>query len=326
MKRKRATEQEHREWIERYLNGETARSISKDYSYNENTISKYIKNQGISRGKGKIFNILQNKDKIIAEYLKDRQATCTSLGKKYGLCDRTVSEILKQAGIKIKGVGKPTTCNENYFDEIDNPNKAYLLGFITADGAIVFEKNSCGDKTHGSLSIEIHQKDRDFLEFAKQEINPDAKIKDINYQNKNNCRITFNSTQLCKTLEKYGIVQNKSKIIEKVPTDKIPKQLLPYYFRGLIDGDGCILKNGTINIYSGSEKFIKDVQTVLCEEAGVKKLGIYKGTSFFIGWGGKIDKEKMFHYLYDNLNDTFYYKRKFQRLRDFLYGNPEITN
>lgn len=67
-----------------------------------------------------------------------------------------------------------------------------------------------------------------------------------------------------------------------MPVEYIPKNLLPFYFRGLIDGDGCIHKNGKLSIYSGSENFIKNVQEILAKEANLSILKIYKGTTFFI--------------------------------------------
>ena len=44
---RKVSEKEHEEWLERYLKGETCRSISKDYPFSENTISKYINSQGV---------------------------------------------------------------------------------------------------------------------------------------------------------------------------------------------------------------------------------------------------------------------------------------
>ena len=38
---RKVSEEEHKEWLERYLLGETCRSISKDYPFNENTISAF---------------------------------------------------------------------------------------------------------------------------------------------------------------------------------------------------------------------------------------------------------------------------------------------
>ena len=72
-------------------------------------------------------------------------------------------------------------------------------------------------------------------------------------------------------------------------------KLLSYYFRGLIDGDGCIHKNGAVSIYSGSLEFISDVQKILIDRVNLKSLKIYSGTSYFITWSSRADREKIFH-------------------------------
>lgn len=317
--RKIITKEIEDEIVNRYISGETARSIAKDYpEFNENTISRHIRERGVSRGKGKKLEYISLEKTIIDEYQKDKYATCCSLGEKYGVNDRTISNWLKKNDIKIKGMGKVSHCNEEYFEKIDDPNKAYLLGFITADGAVTYYNNKA------TLAIEINNKDIDLLHYAAQQINPDATIFPI--KNKNNVRIGFCSTKLCNDLNKFGIVQNKSKTIKRVPVELIPDELLPYYFRGLIDGDGCIHKNGAVSIYSGSLEFISDVQKILIDRVNLKSLKIYSGTSYFITWSSRADREKIFHYLYDNLNQSFYYKRKYERLYNSLYDNTVISN
>lgn len=316
-------EEQKKEWVVRYLAGETARSISKDYPISESTVSRYFQKIGINRGRGSKFTP-EFIEKILKEYQEDKYATFSSLSQKYNICDRTISEwVTKNNIIKKNNSGKISHCNQNYFDIIDNPNKAYLLGFITADGAITGKKhNPCTN-----CSIEIHKKDIDLIKFAQQEINPKAAITECNYNNKTNVKISFSSIYLANSLKKYGIVPNKSKIIKRVPKEYIPNNLLKFYFRGLIDGDGCIHKNGGISIYSGSEDFIKDVQNILAEEIGVPKLKIYYGTTYFISWYSKKDRQQFFDYLYkDCLNDTFYYKRKYERLLNSLQDNTEVTN
>ena len=101
--RKLVTEEEKQIWAERYLNGETCRSISKDFpQYNENTISRHIRKLGLSLGKGKIQAKEKLKPIILEEYVTDKYATCSSLGLKYKLSDRTISSWLKDNGIEIK--------------------------------------------------------------------------------------------------------------------------------------------------------------------------------------------------------------------------------
>ena len=68
------------------------------------------------------------------------------------------------------------------------------------------------------------------------------------------------------------------------------------------------------------------MQRILVEKLQLSNLKIYHGSTYFITWGSKNDKEKLFHYLYDNLDATFYYQRKYNRLKENVYANTEITN
>lgn len=249
-------------------------------------------------------------DSVVAGFNEGKY--CKELANEYQVDEHSIYKILDKAGIK-RQTGYRSKCNETYFSSINNPHKAYLLGFITADGTIVNEV----------LSIEVHKDDIAVLEFAKTQINPSATLTPTR-----DCfKVTFGAKALARDLSKYGIIQNKSKLIKQVPIDLIPRSLLPFYFRGLIDGDGCIHKDGRIAIYSGSRDFIEHVQNILIQEAQVKKLGIYEGTTFFIQWGSREDKEKLFHYLYNDLNATFYYKRKYDRLNEILNNaNTEVTS
>lgn len=289
--------------IERYMNGETAVAISKDLRLSNSTISRFVKKIGISRGyqSKKTLDI----EKDVLKDFQENNLYCEDLAKKYKVDVHTIYRILNKYNIK-RQPGYHTNCDQNYFEQIDDPHKAYLLGFITADGAVVKDV----------LSIEVHDKDIKVLEYAREQINPKATI--TKCKGRSTSKISFGAKKIGRDLAKYGIVQNKSKIIKKVPTDLIPHQYLKYYFRGLIDGDGCILKNGTVSIYSGSKEYVQDVQRILIEELNLSKNSIYHGTTYFCAWGSKEDRKKIYHYLYDDLNSCFYYKRKYDRLLNSL--------
>lgn len=306
------------EIIERYLAGETAVEIAKTLPFHNSHISRRLHKWGVSRGnksKKRVDNSLQiQQDFLTGQYY------CEDLAKKYGLDVHTIYNILDEANIQ-RQTGVRSNCDVDYFEQIDNPHKAYLLGFITADGAVV---NNC-------LSIEVQSKDKGLIEFAQAQINPKATITPIHYsalciapdgkeytRSKDDLRIAFSAKKIGQDLQKYGVVQNKSKTLTCVPTELVPNNLLPFYFRGLIDGDGCVHKDGKVSIYSGSYPFIEDVQKVLTEQAAVSKLGIYQGTSYFVTWSSKADKAKLFQYLYQDLNATYYYPRKYERLKNNL--------
>lgn len=287
----------------------TKRYIASECGCSVDSIDRILERAGLKEKK------LSDKLKVISKEVEKsflEGMYCKDIAKKFNINDHSVYKILDVAGIPRQS-GYHTNCDTSYFEQINTPNKAYLLGFITADGAIVNEV----------LSIEVHQKDIELLEFAKSEINPKATITPT----RKCVKISLSAKKIGRDLAKYGIIQNKSKILEKVPEDLIPLGLLKFYFRGLIDGDGCIHKNGRISIYSGSLPFIKDVQRILIREAGVSQLKIYKGTVYSIAWGSKEDRVKLFNYLYSNLEETFYYKRKYNRLLEFYnHVNTEVID
>lgn len=180
---KMATEKEKQEWIQRYVAGETARNIAKDYPYHESTISRYIKDMGYSRGRGKTYKVESNKLNIKEDFLNGMY--CCDIAKKYGIAEHTVYKILDEYGLE-RTTGIHNTSIENYFSNIDTPNKAYILGFIAADGSI-------GGKYDNKLSIEVHEKDADVLNFILSEINPSLTITDCISNGKTNKAISIHS-------------------------------------------------------------------------------------------------------------------------------------
>ena len=280
--------------IERYSNGETAVAISKDIGISNSTISRFVKKIGISRGRQTKKTLDIEKD--VVKDFQENNLYCEDLAKKYEVDVHTIYRILDKYNIK-RQTGYHTNCDISYFEQIDNPHKAYLLGFITADGAVVND-------------IEV-------LKYAQQQINPQATI--TKCKGRLTSKISFGAKKIGEDLAKYGIVQNKSKIIKNVPLNFIPQKYLKYYFRGLIDGDGCVLENGRLSIYSGSKEYIEDVQRILIKELNLSQPSIYHGTTYFCSWASKEDRKKLFNYLYDNLNECFYYERKYSRLFKSLY-------
>lgn len=290
--------------IERYSNGETAVAISKDIGISNSTISRFVKKIGISRGRQTKKTLDIEKD--VVKDFQENNLYCEDLAKKYEVDVHTIYRILDKYNIK-RQTGYHTNCDISYFEQIDNPHKAYLLGFITADGTVV----------NNILSIEVHDDDIEVLKYAQQQINPQATI--TKCKGRLTSKISFGAKKIGEDLAKYGIVQNKSKIIKNVPLNFIPQKYLKYYFRGLIDGDGCVLENGRLSIYSGSKEYIEDVQRILIKELNLSQTSIYHGTTYFCSWSSKEDRKKLFNYLYNNLNECFYYERKYSRLFKSLY-------
>ena len=164
---------------------------------------------------------------------------------------------------------KDQTINTQYFKEINSYNKAYLLGFIAADGAIVQNKNT-NTKT---LTITIHAKDIAILELLKLELNSSLNIKDINYKSKslqsykldvNHKRFNTSKKEIVNDLESYSLTSNKSLTMPNLILN-IPKNYRKAFILGYFDGDGCFIdskvtrkrkylkKDGSISEYIGEK-------------------------------------------------------------------------
>lgn len=164
---------------------------------------------------------------------------------------------------------KDSTINLQYFQEINSFNKAYLLGFIAADGAIVQNKNT----TTKVLTITIHAKDIAVLELLKKELNSSLSIKDITFKSKSlqSYKLDVNHKRFCtarkeivKDLEIIGLTSNKSLIMSNLVIN-IPKAFRKAFIIGYFDGDGCFIdskvkrirkylkKDGTYSTYTGEK-------------------------------------------------------------------------
>ena len=103
-----------------------------------------------------------NKEKeIIDKY--NNGISINKLSKEYKLNWRKIEKILIQNNVEIRRQYK---INENYFDEIDTPNKAYILGLLYFDGS----NTSNYENKRYCITITLKQDDCKILEDIKNEI------------------------------------------------------------------------------------------------------------------------------------------------------------
>lgn len=157
------------------------------------------------------------------------------------------------------------TYNQDFFDEIDTEEKAYWLGFIYADGYVIYnEKNR-----NYELGMELQIGDIEHLKKFNKSLNGNIEVKDrnkicnLNGKEYKMCQIRIYSKKIVSDLEKYGVVQNKSKKICNIPN--IPKNLIHHFIRGYFDGDGCVCldskhKHPKADFTSGSIEFLEELK------------------------------------------------------------------
>ena len=123
--------------------------------------------------------------------------------------------------------------NDTFFDIIDSEIKAYLLGFLYADGYLA---------TDGRIGIRLQEGDIEILQLIQKYICPNNPIESSNNQNfKRQLQhsIRWRSAHMYTRLKELGFC------IDKTHTDSIILQLIPdnlklHFLRGYTDGDGCL--------------------------------------------------------------------------------------
>jgi len=159
-----------------------------------------------------------------------------------GIPVKSATYYINTRNIEVKVKSKRFLSNDDYFDIIDTENKAYILGFILADGSVIIEKDG-SKRICFSNSID----DLEIIEKIRNEISPDSKIIRRNDQRgakfrKEQVNLRINSIKLVDTLiNEYKIKPRKTyDSLFEFDFNKIPHSLIRHFIRGYFDGDGSV--------------------------------------------------------------------------------------
>lgn len=164
----------------------------------------------------------------------------------------------------------------NYFSCINTEEKAYILGFIYADG---YNRQDLLELVQNEGRIDILYK-------IRSELKSNAPIKEVlpgKYM------LNICSSKICEDLSDLGAVRAKSLLL-KFPT-YLDKPLIRHFIRGYFDGDGCVwigkrkeyltkVKIGQYRFktvqnvkftFTGNTKFISGLQDWLINNSGLSK-------------------------------------------------------
>ena len=204
------------------------------------------------------------------------------------------------------------TLNENYFDKIDTPNKAYILGLLFADGC------NSGNKTH-TVSIALQERDTKILTLINKELESNRPIatrmlheKNPNWQN--SCLLSITNKHMSDTLDSLGMMQNKSLILQF--PEYLEKDLVRHFIRGYFDGDGCI-QWGVSNFITlaSTKEFCESVNKICEEELGIRGSILFtynkESNTRILDICGKVKVYKFLDFIYHDAE--LYIKRKYEK-------------
>lgn len=264
----------------------------------------------------------EQKEEIVRLYIEEKLST-PKIAKIFGCNYNKICHILDEFNIKRVNNGiRKYHLNENYFDNIDTPNKAYVLGLMCADG--------CNFPPKGTAFISLQESDRKLLEDIRNEIGSNQPLriidqsrrKENNYSYNNMCTLNMYSKHICNSLTNLGVVQNKSLILE---FPNIKKCYYSHFLRGYFDGDGSIYQNyknennkHIILTFTSTEQFCKKIKEIVEKELGIY-CGIYEaschnGITKAATLSGT-SAVKLLHWMYKDAD--LYLQRKYDRYIEY---------
>ena len=278
----------------------------------------------------------------IEENLGISSSTVRKVLKKLGIESRSLSEAINLALSRGRDKNR-NSINANikldFFEQM-TVELAWFLGAVCSDGSIGF--NYGPNKI--TCSFSLASIDRDFVEKlgALVGLSPSKSISST--YSKPIWTLRCSNKRFVSHLKKLGIRSNKSSSVT-IP-EAIPPELIRHFIRGYFEGDGCVSKTskGTLkfSLSSKSEKLIRSVAEVLFEQAGIGICGkrrslshvsspncpcltVYKRSAkdsdlvmYVISSSSLEMLEKLYCYLYQNVDEAYRMNRKFNVFKKAL--------
>lgn len=263
----------------------------------------------------KIVNLYQNED-----------MSTVKIGKLFSCSHKKIARVLDSYGIQRTGVGRRKyKINEEFFDNIDTQDKAYILGFLYADG--------CNYMPKQTVSMSLQEDDFEILEKIRTCIGNERPLEYIDYSNKhdfgytykNQYRLLIFSKHICDSLNDVGMTPNKSLTLE---FPEIDKDLYRHFIRGYFDGDGSIYRryinenNKPITLtITSTLSFLQKIQQIISDElhiyAGIYDASNNNGITKVLSMTKESSKIFM-DWLY--LDANLYMQRKYDRYLKYFYN------
>lgn len=270
-------------------------------------------------------NISLNEQNLIINDYCVNKLSMSKLAKKYKHESMTIRNILTNNNIEIRSNNyyKFKYVDEHYFDTIDSQNKAYILGFIFADGCI----------TRGNVfEIKLSCKDIDLLYDIKQELKSEHHIVIYGYTSgykstDDYCSLSIVNKTLYDGLVKSGVTERKTYTLE-FPYSVITEDLYSHFIRGFFDGDGSVYsikQSNTIGCsFTGTYNMLSSIRDITNKVTGSKaNVHKYKYKDVYdFKIGGRYKVAKFYRWLYADAN--MFLKRKRQVFED-VFDTPRKT-
>ncbi|MFH0858351.1 MAG: LAGLIDADG family homing endonuclease [Candidatus Omnitrophota bacterium] len=198
---------------------------------------------------------------------------------------------------------------------------SYVLGYFCADGCMFINPR-------GSRYTAFYSVDKELILKVKNMLNSENKI-GTNDKSAMNWRNLFSlqigSRKIFTDLLKLGVIPAKAK---RLSFPKVPKEYLRHFVRGYFDGDGCVSfgrykrkdrksKKSVLMVRfsSASAEFLKELSRRIASVTDFGQGFVSKNGNNFNLVYNKNKSVRLFRYMYYNVAEKRYLKRKFNKFQ-----------
>lgn len=252
----------------------------------------------------------EQRDQMVVLYLGGRslKAAGALAG---GFCGAVVSRELARRGIDRRSPFlhcRKYDVNHDYFRVIDVEAKAYWLGFIVTDGCLL-------DADY-TLSLTLGRRDIDHLGAFREAIGAGNPVRQDSYRRNGKeyltCQLAIRSKPIWESLRSYGVTPRKSPTAR--PPEGIPPHLARHFWRGCVDGDGCLCQrsDGYWSVsFVGTEAMVGGFAGFVRDRLGIDRGSSPQGAGWLrqISYGGIDVPQQIARLLYDGATVSLDRKR-----------------
>jgi hypothetical protein len=230
----------------------------------------------------------------------------TSIARRMKLSSPTVYLHLNMAGVQTRSMSQAKrkyARDDDYFEALDTPEKAYWAGFLAADGGLV----------NSTLHLHLESGDRQHVEKLKRALRYEGPLHDYSYTSplpgsgrlhtSHQTYLAVVSPKMVADLTHHGITHRKSLTLKpwQAPTLK----LACAWWRGVVDGDGHlgisgarphIGLTGSVAMVRGFESFVR--ANTKCSRAVAEKRLKPNGRASGVQFGGTLLVQQIVRLLY----------------------------
>lgn len=259
------------------------------------TLGKILKRNG--RQYGRRSDAEANADAILTLY--DAGYSTRDIGAALGHGKTTVNAVIARHGGELRQ--RPGCEYPDYFDRIDTPDKAYWLGFLSADGSLIATP---AHPEGNHITVRLAVRDKSHLVKLKAATGATAGVHEGVSRGFGkptaSANLTIGSRRLTDALIALGIHPRKSAIVE--PWDG-PADLMPHFWRGLFDGDGSLARKSPVlwsAILCGSEPCVRGFRAWAAGLTGTTATPYFRTGCWYVSISGRHMVAKLVRAMYED--------------------------